>query len=248
VSALRRRLAENPRAIWAYERAHKLENRITAPLRRRYYLEGRSGELVERLPGALRRRLGLDDPSAVGSRRVEVGGGPYAQRGHIHVDIDAYAAHLEVVAPAGELPFPAGWAQEVLAIHSLEHVHPRDLADVLEEWHRVLAPGGRVRIHVPNGPELFAAYLEAPVQGKWRMMAAILGMFCGPGVTDPRALRYNADHQLIFDAPLLRSVLEEAGFTNVTDLTEQVVDRHTDGWREIVPHFSLVAEATKPAN
>jgi len=246
VRRLRARLNRNPRAVATYERALRLVNRVSVPLRRGYYLEGRGGSAVRRLPAAARRLLGLDDPSAVGSRRIEIGGGFYAQPGYIHVDVLPGAAHLELRARAESLPFPDGWAEEVLAVHMLEHVHPSKLRDTLREWHRVLAPGGRVRVHVPNSPELFEAFLSKPPDGKWAAMGALLGMWATAATSEPEQLRWPAEHQIVFDKPLLRAVLEEAGFADVTDLTEQVVDRHTAGWAELVPHCSLVAEATKP--
>src|SRR4051812_3495022 len=125
-------------------------HRATAPLRRAYYVDGARHGIVRALPEPARRKLGLEDESAVGSRRIEIGCGPFPQPGYVHVDIDPNARHLEAFAPAWELPFPDAWAKEILAIHSLEHVHPSKLLSTLREWHRVLAPEGFVRVHVPN--------------------------------------------------------------------------------------------------
>lgn len=228
-------------------RAKDLAHRLSTPLRRGYYRRRGGAAMVPRLPAPLLRRLGLDDPSAVGSRRIEVGGGPFPQKGYIHVDIDPRARHLEAFAPAWKLPFPDGWAEEILAIHSLEHVHPRMLLPTLREWHRVLGPGGRVRIHVPNTRELLESFLGSPVDEKWRTMGAMLGMYCHPGVRGPDGLEVSSDHQLMFDWELLSWALESAGFDEITDLTGQVSDKHTHDWREVVPHFSLVAQAIRPA-
>ena len=222
-----------------------LFNRLTLRFRRAYYLDRRGTELVSRLPGPLRRILGLDDESAVGSRLLEIGGGAYAQPGRIHVDLDAHARHLEAVAPAWDLPFPDGWAREVLAIHALEHVHPSQLMATLAEWRRVLAPGGRVRVHVPNTPELLKSLQAAPVEKKWALMGAILGMYCGPEASSPADLRTRSDHQLAFDPELLRWSLEQAGFSGVTDLTAETSDRHTEAWAPLVEHVSLVMEGVR---
>jgi SAM-dependent methyltransferase len=193
----------------------------------------------------VRRKLGLDDLSAVGSRRIEIGGGPFPQAGYIHVDVDRGARHLEAFGPAWDLPFPDGWATEVLAVHSLEHVPPPRLLPTLREWHRVLASGGQVQVHVPNAPELVASFLDSPVETKWRTMGALLGMYCHPGVRAPEDLEVPSDHQLMFDWDLLSWAFTSAGFREVVDLTARVRDRHTEEWREVVPHFSLVARAVK---
>jgi SAM-dependent methyltransferase len=220
-------------------------HRLSTPLRRRYYRRLRGASLIGRIPPSLRRRLGLDDDSAVGSRRIEIGGGPFPQKGYIHVDIDRRARHLEAFAPAWELPFPECWATEIVAIHSLEHVHPRLLVPALREWHRVLAPGGRVRVHVPNAPELVQSFVDSPVEGKWRVMGALLGMYCHPGVRSAEDLEVRSDHQLMFDWELLAWALRSAGFREVADLTGEASDRHIVAWREVVPHFSLVAQGIK---
>src|SRR4051812_16893446 len=94
-------------------------NRATIPLRRGYYVDGRGRAWIARLPDVLRRSLGLDDDLAVGSRRIEIGGGPHAQSGYLHVDVDAGGSHLEALAPAWALPFEDGFAEEILSIHSL---------------------------------------------------------------------------------------------------------------------------------
>lgn len=218
-------------------------HRLSIPLRRRYYSNG--GMAIGRLPTPVRRKLGLNDASAVGSRRIEVGCGPFPSAGRIHVDVDPGARHLEALAPAWDLPFPTGWAEEVIAVHSLEHVPPGQLVPTLREWHRVLAPGGRVRVHVPNTAQLVESFLQSPVEEKWRTMGALLGMYCHPGVRSPEELEVAADHQILFDQELLFWALHSAGFEDVQDLTEQVEDRHIESWREVVDRFSLIFEARK---
>jgi SAM-dependent methyltransferase len=242
-----RPLLARPRGFRAVRAAYRTAQRGTVGVRRRYYLDGRGRTVIERLPRPIRAGLGLDDESAIGSRRIEIGGGPHAQAGYLHVDIDPGAHHLEWKAAAWELPLPDDWATEIVAVHALEHVEPARLVQTLTEWRRVLVPGGRVQVHVPNGPALFAAFVAAPVEEKWPIMGSLLGMYCGPGVRDPRGLSLRSDHQLILDEPLLRWSLEAAGLTDVRELTH-VNDRHDDGWRELVPHYSLIAEARKPAS
>ena len=241
------RLAGHPRAFKAARAGFRGLQRSTVRLRRAYYLEGRGRKAVARLPRPVREVVGLDDESAIGSRKIEIGGGPHAQKGYVHVDIDPGAHHLEFKAAAWNLPFPDDWATEIVAVHALEHVEPPRLVETLAEWRRVLAPGGRVQVHVPNGPALFKAFESAPVAEKWPIMGSLLGMYCGPEARDPRDLGLRSDHQLIFDAPMLLWALEAAGLTDARELTHEIADRHTDGWRGIVDDYSLIAEGHKPA-
>jgi len=85
-----------------------------AAVRRRYYLE--SDIRLERLPPRFRRRLGLEDVTAVGSRRIEIGSGSRPQPGYIHVDIGLMAAHVEFFGSADALPFRSDWAEEISAV------------------------------------------------------------------------------------------------------------------------------------
>jgi methyltransferase family protein len=246
-SPLLRPLLSRRRGFQLVRGSFRVLQRSTVGVRRRYYLHGRGRTAVGLLSQGLRGIVGLDDESAIGSRRLEIGGGPHAQRGYVHVDIDPGAHHLEWVAPAWKLPLPDGWAHEISAIHALEHVEPARLVDTLCEWRRVLAPGGRVQVHVPNGPALMQAFRARPVEEKWPIMGSLLGMYCGPEIRDPRGLSARSDHQLIFDVPLLSWALETAGFADVRDLTGVAEDRHTEPWRELVLDYSLIAEARKPA-
>jgi SAM-dependent methyltransferase len=241
-----RPLVARPRGFRLARAAFRGLQRLTVPLRRRYYLAGTGRRVVGMLPVGARRVLGLDDSSAIGSTRIEIGGGPHAQKGFLHVDIDPGAHHLEWVAPAWSLPIPDGWATEIVAVHALEHVPPARLVDTLREWRRVLAPDGRVEVHVPNGPALMDAFVTRPVPEKWPIMGSILGMYCSPQVRDPHGLERRSDHQVIFDVPLLSWALETAGFAAVRDLTGVTEDRHSAPWRELVEDYSLIAEARKP--
>jgi SAM-dependent methyltransferase len=218
-------------------------NRVAAVMRRRYYLDGRKTLVWQLLPPGLRLCLGVNDAAAVGSHRIEIGSGSRPQPGYIHVDCDAAAQHVEIFAPAWRLPFPDGWAAEILAIHVLEHIPPCRLYETLREWKRVLGRGGRLRVHVPDSNALITAFLDADVGKKWALAGALLGMYANASVRRPEDLRAKADHQILFDRDLLRAVLSEAGFCDFVDRSEEITDVHTEGWKDLVPRLSLVFDA-----
>lgn len=228
-----------------YRRLAASFNRVAAVVRRRYYLDGGQGLAWRLLPLRLRLLLGLDDAAAVGSHRIEIGSGRRPQAGYLHVDPDRLSSHAEFFSAGWDLPFADAWAEEILAIHVLEHIHPTRLRETLCEWHRVLRRGGRLELHVPDSTELMRSYLAARPREKWRLIGALLGMYCDAGVTAPEELQARADHQLLFDAPLLERVLRDAGFSHVQNISSRVTDAHTEGWRDVVERFSLVVEAFK---
>ena len=215
----------------------------TIPLRRRYSSDqGRWTRALDKTPRALRSRLGLDDRSAVGSRKIELGGGPHPLSGYLHVDADWHSSHLEAIAGAADLPFPDDFAEEIVAIHLLEHVHPTAVAATLAEWRRVLRPGGVLQVHVPDFKALSSKFLQASGDEKWKFMSAILGMYSGAEVAGPKEVVSLPDHKLLLDWPTLG-----AGFDPVEDVSAFVRDRHTNGWSPVMEQISLVARAINPA-
>jgi SAM-dependent methyltransferase len=221
------------------DQAYARRRALARALRRRHYVHKR------RVPVWIDVGVGLDDEEAYAGRRIEVGGGPYPRRGFVHVDNDPHAAHLEAVTDAWDLPFRDAWAQELIAVHVLEHVEPVRLGPTLSEWHRVLEPGGSLLIHVPNGPALMRSFIDAPVEEKWRAMGSLLGQYCGPSAKRPEEIWRRADHQIIFDTDLLTWALHRASFVDVRDVSNRVRDRHSEAWEEFIPAYSLVMEARK---
>ena len=67
----------------------------------------------------------------------------------VTLDIEA-SRKPDVVSDACRLPFASESFEAVYASHLLEHISPRQAGNVLEEWGRVLKPGGEMLILVPN--------------------------------------------------------------------------------------------------
>lgn len=216
------------------------------PLRRAVARGG--ARWLRAVPRPVLRRLDLDGRPVV-PLRVEVGGGAFPSPGFVHVDADWRARDLHYVAKAWKLPFEDGSVHELHAVHVLEHVHPARVVSTLQEWARVLVPGGFAQIHVPNAATVFPAFLAADVDKKWLLMIGVFGMTCRPDITGPTSLPFER-HEAIYDLSLIERVLLEAGFVRVEDLSEQVDDRHNVGWRAagLVDRVSLVVRAHAPSH
>ena len=48
------------------------------------------------------------------------------------------------------LPFPDDYADEMRAIHVIEHFYPWEAVPVVREWVRVLKPGGKIALECPS--------------------------------------------------------------------------------------------------
>ena len=91
--------------------------------------------------------------------RLNLGCGAKVLKGWVNVDVVSrgganYQAvkgdKPDVEADIRDLPFDDDYADEAMAIHVVEHFYIWDAVDVLKEWYRVLKPGGKMIIEVPD--------------------------------------------------------------------------------------------------
>jgi predicted SAM-dependent methyltransferase len=114
--------------------------------------------------------------------------------------------HVDYVGTAVSLaPFADASVAEVYASHVLEHLGFRDeLPLALGEIHRVLVPGGVVRISVPDFETLCRLFVhpEVPAEQKFSLMMHVFG-----AQEDPYDL-----HKVGFTADFMFAFLAQAGF------------------------------------
>jgi len=79
--------------------------------------------------------------------KLNLGCGPDHFKGWVNVD-SSPDEKPDVVADVIDLPFEDNSVDEIFASHILEHVDWR--VPALEEWHRVLRPGGVIVVIVPD--------------------------------------------------------------------------------------------------
>jgi SAM-dependent methyltransferase len=90
----------------------------------------------------------FDTLEAVKPLKLNLGCGGLRIEGTYGVDIvNGGAADVLADLQAPALPFKSGSAAEIHAYHVLEHI---DLLPLMDEFHRVLMPGGKVFIRVPH--------------------------------------------------------------------------------------------------
>lgn len=105
--------------------------------------------------------------------RLNLGCGDDRRDDHVNVDLREDVA--DVVCDVRKLEH---WADEsveaILALDILEHLPPGDTAPTLEEWRRVLVPGGALTVRVPNMFQLCRFVAEG-----WSPEGAILNIYGG---------------------------------------------------------------------
>ena len=113
---------------------------------------------------------------------------------------------------AHALPYPANSVQEIRASHVLEHYACDEVGGVVLEWFRVLAPGGIVRIAVPD---FEAAAKVALRDGQEELAHAyIMG-----GQTDAYDF-----HKSLFSFQSLMSLMRECGLVNIMAWHSEIKD------------------------
>jgi len=122
-----------------------------------------------------------------------------------------------------KIPLEDGCVEEIWSSHTLEHAPMAKVPETLKEWFRVLKPGGRAIIQVPNFDYVAKYWLT----GENRIWAEqmVFGMQTSEGQF----------HRAAFTPSLLRSDLEANGFK---------VERVEFRWSH--SQETLQAVATKP--
>ena len=179
----------------------------------------------------LRRRRGL---------RLHMGSGDVIKPGWVNVDLHPAAdLRLDVRRP---WPFADGTAVEVYAEHLFEHLTwPGEADRFLAEARRVLAPGGKLRLSVPDLGRHVRAYVEADERFR-RQFAP----FLPPDATTwgdalNHHFRQFGEHQYSYDADTLAVRLRGAGFDDV-----KTVSAASDYEQPSRDFESLVMTARRP--
>ncbi len=163
-------------------------------------------------------------------RKIHLGCGRIYIPGFFHVDIQP-APHVDAVSSGEDLSFIDNDTVELIyASHVLEHFDRWHYHDALVEWHRVLKPGGVLRLSVPDFEACVRAYQKFGLSNPF---SGIIGLVCG-GQRD-----LNDFHRMIFNRDLLTTELKTAGFNEVRDWNWRTTEHsHIDDYSQAyLPHM-----------
>lgn len=166
--------------------------------------------------------------------RLNVGCGGRRLTGYTGVDVVKRPA-ADIVAPAHAIPLSDGCAEEVLAIHVVEHVYVWEVPALLKEWHRLLAPGGRLVLEMPDLMKACRNVLDGVMKGGKDPDQLTLWALHG----DPRAKDPLMNHKWSHTFKSLAPTVKEAGFVDVVEKPTQFHPAGRD-------HRDFRLEARKP--
>ncbi len=151
--------------------------------------------------------------------KIYLGSRNYKPEGFLTVDIDP-AHGPDIVADVSDLrQLGSGTVAEICASHILEHLPWPTAFKALAEWARVLSPGGRLRIAVPDLGML--AGMIADGRNTWTAAALIFGV--------GRLENPLEAHQFGYTEPMLRDMLRALGFSSFAWWKHDVHDA-SNGW------------------
>lgn len=145
------------------------------------------------------------------AKRLHLGCGNIRLPGFCNVDILTTAA-VDVVSDISKLDnFADDSIELIYACHVLEHFSHDEAVKVLRRWFDVLAPGGELRISVPDIDRIVKIYhdnwqhFQTPGNSPW------IGLLYG-GQGDPYDF-----HKTGFNFCWMKHLLEDVGYTQVAE-------------------------------
>lgn len=181
--------------------------------------------------------------------RIELGSGPHGEPGFIHVDA-LKIGNVDIEADVRNLNWLAdNSVDELYSAHTVEHISYTEVEEVLQEWCRVLKPGGKITVKMPDLDFLCRAYVGGIHSTEETMIAIFGGFSDSPGGPDgwekisgnpewernsipdghiPYPGKYTewGAHKALYTFESFKPRLERAGFTNVQRIIENDWELH----------------------
>ena len=159
--------------------------------------------------------------------------------GGIHIpgylSVDNFDPRTHILMDATKLDFEDNTVEEIIASHLFEHISPYKAVDTLKEWLRVLKPGCKLIMEMPDFEALCHAFITAPKGERYGILNAVYGTIntseVGKTTDIPSPHLWGWYPEMLFDHIMW------AGFENVQFMKEQIPH----------PGHNFRVEATKPS-
>ena len=143
---------------------------------------------------------------------LNLGSGPRGITSERWINVDGYKdTNVDFLLDFGrQIPFPNCSFDGVFTEHVLEHFTLNEGERIAREMARIIAPGGAMRIVVPDAEKIVRSYLESPESlVTWR----------GEGATAMETVnslfRQRYEHQFLYDWQTIKVMLNRAGFARI---------------------------------
>lgn len=164
--------------------------------------------------------------------KLNLGGGGIDYPGYLSVDLYDKRAHIKM--DITKLDFDDNSVTEILASHVFEHLNPYHSTDILREWLRVLKPGGKIVMEMPDIEKLCEKFLKSDTGGRYGVLNSIYGSVNTTNEGGPDNI--TSPHLFGWWPQSLYDHMSNAGFTNIVFMDEQIPH----------PEANFRVEAIKP--
>ena len=158
--------------------------------------------------------------------KLHIGCGPFVMDGWLNVDINCYRPDIRYLDAGKPYPFPDHSFNYIYSEHLFEHLSVEEQTVMLQECYRILKPGGRMRLAMPNLHFLMELYLHPDKDCNRRYLAwsyRLFGMKQGvPEVAEKNYPTYVINnffrlwgHQFIHTPESLKELAEGIGFHGI---------------------------------
>ena len=150
----------------------------------------------------------MEEPLGEGEIALNLGCGLIRWPGWVNVDLHG---DPDVRSDLRELDFPSNHADRIAAIHVFEHFYRWEVQAMLVEWKRVLKPGGRLVLEMPDLTRILGHIIAR--LNKNQAPAAFMSWNALWG--DPREKNPAMCHRWAYTEFDVYGELERAGFVDV---------------------------------
>ncbi len=155
-------------------------------------------------------------------RKLQIGTSCNVLPGWFNVDIIPLYAGAHFMDATVRFPFPDACFDYVFSEHMIEHVEYDQAQFMLQECHRVLKPGGRIRIATPDLEVLANLYASEKSPAQQRYLDQFYALWFPTAKKKSVGLVVNQlfdfEHKFLYDEDTLGASLESAGFDQVVRL------------------------------
>lgn len=153
-------------------------------------------------------------------RKLQIGAQCNVLKGWLNTDLNPKLNEVVFLDATKTFPFESATFDYIFCEHLIEHLTYHEGLFMLRECHRVLKPGGKIRIATPNLEILIGLYRSEKSDIQQQYIHWIMNKFL-PEIRVPHEtfVINNAfrcwGHQFIYDRVILQHVLEEVAFYDI---------------------------------
>jgi len=164
--------------------------------------------------------------------KLNLGSGGITYDGYLSVDLHDRRAQVQM--DITKLDFDDNSVAEILASHVFEHLNPYHALDILKEWLRVLKPGGKLIMEMPDIEALCQTFITANTGERYGIVNAIYGSVNTTDVGGPDNI--TSPHLFGWWPQSMSDHLQNAGYENIVFMDEKIPH----------PASNFRVEASKP--